>query len=54
MTLQPCRNASSSQLTVDIQTRSHLEKHCLIPWCFMLSLPCGPSATNHVNCLLVA
>jgi hypothetical protein len=54
MTLQPCRNASSSELTVDIWTRSHLEKHCLMPWCFMLSPPCGPSATNHVNCLLVA
>jgi hypothetical protein len=53
-TLQPCRNASCSQLTVAIRTCPHPEKYCIISWWLMLSPPCGPSATNHMNCLLIA
>jgi len=52
--LQPCGNESSCRLDVAIQTRSHPEKHCIISWWLMLSPPCGPSATNLMNCLLVA
>jgi hypothetical protein len=53
-TLQPCGNTSRSRLKVAIQTRPHPEKHYLISWWHMLSPPCGPSATNHMNCLLIA
>jgi len=53
-TLQPCGNASSSRLKVPIRTRPHPEKHCIISWWLMLSPPCGPSATNRMNCLLNA
>jgi len=53
-TLQPCRNASCSRLKVALRTRPHPEKHCIISSWLMLSPPCGPSATNHMNCLLVA
>jgi len=50
-TLQPCGNVSHSRLKVAIRTRPHPEKHCIISWWLMLSPPCGPSATNHMNCL---
>jgi len=53
-TLQPCGNASRRRLKVAIRTRPHPEKHCIISWWLMLSPPCGPSATNHMNCLLIA
>ena len=52
--LQPCVNMSRSWLKVAILTRPHPEKPCIICWWLMLSPPCGPSATNHMNCLLVA
>jgi len=51
---QLCGNASSCGLKVAIWTRPHPEKHCIISWWLMLSTPCGPSATNHINCLVVA
>jgi len=50
-TLQQCGNASTSRRKVAIQTRPHLEKHCIISWWLMHSPPCGPSATNHMNCI---
>jgi len=53
-TLQPCGNASCCRVTVAIRTCPHPEKYCIIPWWLMLSPPFGPSATNHMNCLLVA
>jgi len=53
-TLQPCGNASHSLLKEAIRTRPHPEKHCIISWWLMLSPLCGPSATNHMNCLLIA
>jgi hypothetical protein len=53
-TLQPCGNASRSLLKVAIRTRPHPETHCIIRLWFMLSPPCGPSATNPMNCLLIA
>jgi len=53
-TLQLCGNASRFRLKVAIRTRPHPEKHCIISWWLMLSPPCGPSATNHMNCLLIA
>ena len=53
-TFPPCGNASSSRLHVAIWTRPHPEKHCIISWWLMLSPPCGPSATNHMNCWLIA
>jgi len=53
-TLQPCRNACRGRLKVAIRTRPHPEKHCIISWWLMLSLPCGPSATNHMKCSLIA
>jgi len=53
-TLQPCGTVSYSLLNVAIQTHPHAEKHCIISWWLMLSPPCGPSAMNHMNCMLVA
>jgi len=53
-TLQLCGNASRSLLKVAIRTRPHQGKHCIISWWLMLSPPCGPSATNHMNSLLIA
>jgi len=53
-TLQLCRNVSGSRLKLAIRTRPHPEKHCIMSWWLMLYPPCGPSATNHMNCLLVA
>jgi len=53
-TLQQCRNTSDSRIKVTIRTRPHLEKHCIISWWLMFFPPCGPSATNHMNFLLVA
>jgi len=53
-TLQPCGNAICSWLYVAIWTRPHPEKHCIISWWLILSPPCGPTATNHMSCLLVA
>jgi len=53
-TFQSSGNASRSRLEVAIWTRPHPEKHCLILWWQMLSAPSGPSATNHINCLLIA
>jgi hypothetical protein len=52
-TLQPCGNAFHSQHKVAIRTRSHTEQHCVISSWLMLSPPCGPSAANHKNYLLV-
>jgi len=49
-----CGNTSSSQLKVAIWTRPHPENHCIMSWGLIISPPCGPSATNHMNCLLVA
>jgi len=54
MTLQECGNAYSSQLKVAVQPRPQPEKHCSISSWLMLSPPCGPSATNHMNRLLIA
>jgi len=53
-TIQPCGDASLCRLKVAIRTRPHPAKHCTISWWLMLSPPCGPSATNHMNCLLIA
>jgi hypothetical protein len=53
-TLQPCGNASRSQLKVVIRTSPHPQKHWIISWWLMLAPPCGPSAMNHMNCLLIA
>ena len=53
-TLQSCRNASRSQLKVAIRTCPHPEKYWFICWWLMLFPPCGPSAMNHMNYLLVA
>jgi len=53
-TLQLCGNASCSRLEVAIPTRPHPEKQSIISWWHMLSPPCGPSATNEMNCLLLA
>jgi len=53
-TLQPCGNAFSSLLRMAIRTGPHPEMHWLISWQLMLSPHCGPSATNHLNYLLVA
>jgi len=52
-TLQPCANAFSCQLKVVIRTRPHPEKYSIIWWWLILSPPCGPCATNLINCLLV-
>jgi len=51
--LRSCGNASRSRLKEAIRTRPHPEKHCIISWWLMLSPLCGPSATNHMNCLLI-
>ena len=53
-TLQLRRNACSGPAEVVIQTRPHLQQHCIISWWLMLSPPGGPSSMNHMNCLLVA
>jgi len=53
-TLQLCRNASSIWLKVATRSHPHLETHCIISWWLMLSPPCGPGATNRMNCLLVS
>jgi len=53
-TLELCSNMSISRLKVAIRTCPHPEKHCIICWWLMLSPPCGPSAINHMNCLLIA
>jgi len=53
-TLHPWGNASSSRLKVAIRTCPHPEKHCIITCWLMLSPPCGPNGTNHMNCMLVA
>jgi len=47
-------NASRCRHKVAIQTGPHSETHCIISWWLILSPPCGPSAMNHMNCLLVA
>jgi len=52
--LQTCGNLSSRWLTAAIRTRPHPEMHHPISWWLMRSPPCGPSATIHMNCLLVA
>jgi len=54
ITLQLCRNASCSPLTVHVWTRPHLEKHCIIGWCLIFSPLCGPSATKSMNSVVVA
>jgi len=51
-TLQIWGNASSSGLNVASRTLQHEETHFITSWWHMLSPPCGPSATNHMNCLL--
>ena len=53
-TLQACRKVSHNGLRQSIQTRPHPEKECIISWWLMVSPPCGPSAFNHMNSLLVA
>jgi len=53
-THQPCRNSSGSRLHVAIRTRPHPETTCIISCCLMVTPPYGPSAKNHMNCLLVA
>src|SRR5882757_11165164 len=53
-TLQPRGNTSCSGLQVAIWTRHHPETHSIVFCWLMFSLPCGPSARNHRNCLLVA
>ena len=52
-TLQLCGNGFSRKLKPAIWTRPHPEKHCIISWWLIHSPPCGPSATNHMNCLVV-
>jgi len=52
-TLQLCRNVPSGQHKVAIRTCPHPEKHSIISWWLMLSPPCGPNPTNHMNCLLI-
>jgi hypothetical protein len=54
MPLRPCGNVSCSLPKVAICTRPHPEKHSIISWWLMLCPPCGPSATTHMNSLLVA
>jgi len=51
---QPSGYAFHSRLHVAIQTGPHPGNHWIICWWLMLSPQCGPSATNHMNCLLVA
>jgi len=53
-TLQPYGNVPRSQLKAAIWTCHHHEKDCIISCWLILSPPCGPSATNNMNCLLVA
>jgi len=53
-TLQRYGNTSSSRLKVAIWTHPHSGKHCILSSWLMISPPCGPSGTNHMNCLLVA
>jgi len=53
-TLQWCGHQSTSQLRVANQTCPHPEKHCIISWWNLLSPPCWPSATNHMNNLQIA
>jgi len=50
----PYSNVDSSRHKVAIWTRPHPENHSIMSSWFMLSPPCGPSATNHMNCLLVS
>jgi len=52
-TLPPCANGSSSRLQVAIRTHPHLGKHCINYRWLILSPPSGPSATSHMNCLLI-
>jgi len=52
-TLHMCWNVSTSQITVSIWTCPHPEKHCISSCWLMISPPCGPSATNNMNCLHV-
>ena len=52
--LQLCGNTSSSWYKVAIRTCPCPGKHCISSWWLMVSPPCGPSATNRMNCLLVA
>ena len=42
------------RLKVASRTRHHPANYCIMSWWLMLSPPYGPSATNHMNCLLVA
>jgi hypothetical protein len=52
-TLPLCRNESRSAYNVCIHTRPHPDTHSIISWRLMVSAACGPSATKHMNCLLV-
>jgi len=52
--VQPGSNMSSSWLTVGSQTHPHHQKHSTIWPSIILSPHCRPSATNRLNCLLVA
>jgi len=49
-----CGNESLSRLKVAIQTHPHSEQRCIMSWGLMLSPPYGLSATNLMNCLLIA
>ena len=46
-------NKSCSWHQVSFWTPSHPEQHRVISWLLRLTSPCGPSATNHLNCQLV-
>jgi len=52
-TVQPCENASSGWPKVAIHAYPYWENHCIISWYPKLSPPCGPSAMNYVNFLLI-
>jgi len=53
-TLQPGGNESRALIKKGTQTCPHPEKHFIYSFWLILSPPQGPSATNHINPLLVA
>jgi len=53
-TLQLDWNGFCSQFEVANWTCPHPVKYCINYWWLILSPPCGTSAMNHMNCLLVA